>query len=597
MSSSKQMIALDVGSRSVRAVWVGLRGGRPSVMRAESFALPMDEEDPHKLIAAWVDSLGISKHFCAVALPGAQTVFQNGRIMHNDPRTPEQVAAMDIAQFNEMAGDEMVHDVAAFETPFEAGVQRYIMSMARPASIAGAVQATRLNHLRPADLIAAPVALYNAMEALSAPHEDVRCYVNIGHTQTEVAIGLGNGLLFARSIAVGGKLFTEAVAQATGLPPVQAEVRKHVDCGLRETDACFESLRAAADRWISQFNACMGVYRSTFQDRKFQVAKIVVTGGGAQLKGLKEYLSAKLFLPVEAPPALPFAQGSAAGVHTGPAAAAAGSTYDLAFGLALSAMGLGTVRLSLLPGDLKDEVVFREKKPWWLAAAVFLLGAMALYSATGVVLLQRDRDLLDAERDKLAQRERTDKRIQELRQLQAQLLTNSLPLSALLVNGPLSREVLTLVAQTVDPEDWITLFCDEKIYNPKEQDAKDKAETPQAAVRNPFSLFRTLRPAAPGGANGSSAGAAAAPAARKDLVDPLSATTNAASVFVVEGYTANPSLKSVREMISRLKTSPEIVRADLRRDDQVLAPTGIPELEGEKLPNFRRFVIEIEVKR
>ena len=584
MSSPKQMIALDVGSRSVRAVWVGLRGGQPVITRAESFALPMDEENPHKLIATWVDSVGLSKHFCAIALPGAQTVFQSGRIMHNDPRTPEQVAAMDIAQFNEMAGDEMIHDVTAFETPFEVGVRRYVMSMARPAAIAEAIQATRLNHLRPADLIAAPVALYNAMEAFSAPHEEVCCYINIGHAQTEVAVGLGNGLLFARSIATGGKLFTDAVAQATGLPPVQAEVRKHADCGLRETNACFESLRTAADRWISQFNACLGVYRSAFQDRRFQISKIVITGGGAQLKGFKEYLAAKLSLPVQT-------TGDLDGVS--PAHRQYAGTYDIAFGLAISAMGLGMAHLSLLPGDLKDEVVFRAKKSWWLAAAIFLIGAMALYSVTGILLLKRDGALLKAEQEKLNQRERTDKRIQQLRLMQDQILTNSLPLSALLLNGPLAREMLTLVSQTVDPDDWITLFCDDKIYNTKEQDTDGKATTPQSAVRNPSALFRTLRPTPPPAAP--PAGARSDPATRKDLVDHLSSGTNSAPVFIVEGYTPNPSLKSVRDMITRLKTSPEIARADLRRDDQVLAPTGIPELEEEKLPSFRRFVIEIEV--
>ncbi len=578
MSRTKQMIALDVGSRSVRAVWVGVRGCRPAVTRAENFSLPMDEEDPHKLIAAWVDKLGIAKQFCAIALPGSQTVFQSGRIMHNDPRSPEQVAAMDIAQFNEMAGDEMAHDVFAFDTPFEMGVRRYIMSMARPASIQEVIQSTRRNHLRPSDLIAAPVALYNAMEEFAGPHEEPYCYVSIGHTQTEVAVGVSNGLLFARSLAAGGKLFTDAVAQSTGLPAVQAEVRKHVDCGLRESDACYEPLRLAADRWVSQFNACMGVYRSTFQDRKFTVARIIITGGGAQLKGLKEYLAAKLSLPVLHVSELPGIDGGYK-PHVG--------VYDMAFGLAISAMELGKTTLSLLPGDLKDEVVFREKKPWWIAAAVFLTGTMALYSATGVYLLKRDGALLDAERDQLRRREQIDKRIQEFRAMQATATTNAQPLTHLLINGPLAREVMTLVAQTVDPEDWITLFCDEKIYNPKEQDVAAKTDTPQAAVRNPFSLFRTLRPAAatPAAADKKE------PPPRKDLVDTLSA------VFIAEGYTSNPSLKSVREMIERLKTSPDIVRVDLRSDDQVLAPTGIPELEGEKLPNFRRFVIELEVKR
>ncbi len=573
------MIAIDIGVRSVRAVWVSLRGNAPVVTRVESFALPLDEEEPHKLISSWIDKLGLAKHFCAIALPGSQAVFQSGRIMHSDPRTPEQIAAMDIAQFSEMAGDAMLHDVFAFEPPFELGVRRYIMSMARPAVLSKAVQEAGLNHIRPADLIVAPVALHNVMEAFAGDHDEPWCYANIGHTQTEVAVGLKTGLLFARSIPVGGKLFTEAVSQTTGLTPVQAEVRKHADCGLRETDACFESLRGAADRWLSQFNACMGVYRSQFQDRKFNTNRLVITGAGAQLKGFKEYLASKMAIPVMTSAELPNVP-EAFRPHIG--------VYDLAFGLALTAMRAGTTYLSLLPEALKDEVVFREKKPWWIVAAVLLTGSMALYSATGVYLLQRDGSQLEEERDLLRKREQIDKRIQEIKGLGSQMLTNSVPLSGLLMNGPLAREVLSLVASTVDPNDWITLFCDEKIYNPKEQNVETTAATPAAAVRNPFSLFRTIRPSSK----------PAAPAAdkkegavKKDMVDPL------ATVFIVEGYTSNPSLKSVREMIERLKTSPEVARVDLRSDDQVLSPTGIPELEAEKVPNFRRFVIQIEVKR
>jgi Tfp pilus assembly PilM family ATPase len=579
MSRIKQTVAIDVGTRTARAVWVQLRGRTPTVTRVESFALPLDEEDPHVLIGTWIDKLGLAKHFCVVALPGSQSVFQSGRIMPNDPRTPEQIAAMDIAQFSEMAGDEMAHDVFAFEPPFETGVRRYIMSMARPSVIASAVQDTRRNRFRPFDLVAAPVALHNAIETLAENHEEPWCYANIGQVQTEVAVGLKGGLLFARSITVGGKLFTDAVSQATGLSPVQAEVRKHADCGLRETDACFENLRGAADRWVSQFNACMGVYRSQFQDRKFTPSRLVITGGGAQLRGLKEYLAAKLFMPVVTSAELGNIPENYRS-HVG--------GYDLAFGLAVTALHAGATYLSLLPGDLKDEVVFRAKKPWWILAAVLLTGAMGLYSGTGVYLLQRDGTQLEYERDQLKKREQIDKHIQDLKLIAAQTLTNSVPLSDLLMNGPLAREMLSLVASTVDPNDWITLFCDEKIYNPNEQETDKAAATPKAAVRNPFSLFRTLRPQA----NATPAAAdKKEPAAKKALMDPLRA------VFIVEGYTPNASLKSVREMIDRLKTSPEIKRVDLRSDDQVLSPTGIPELEAEKIPTFRRFVIEIEVNR
>lgn len=579
MARINQIIAVDVGTRFARAVWVQLRGDKPVVTRAESFALPLDEENPHALIRAWIDKLGLARQFCAIGLPGAQAVFQSGRIMPNDPRTPQQVAAMDIAQFSEMAGDTMSYDVFAFEPAFETGARRYIMSMAKPSVVEAAIQEASSNHLRPFDLIAAPVALHNAVEALSDAHEEPWIYVNIGHSQTEVAVGLKTGLLFARSIQVGGRLFTEAVSKATGLSPVQAEVRKHADCGLREADACSEELRGAADRWAAQFNACMGVFRSQFQDRRFVPARLVLTGGGAQLRGLKEYLAAKLSLPVITSAELPGVP-EAYRLYVG--------TYDLALGLAATALKAGPTYLSLLPEDLKDEVVFRAKKPWWIAAAVMITGALALYSGAGVYFLKRDGAELDTVRQQLQRREQIDKHIQELKALGTSVFTNSVPLSGLLMNGPLAREVLSLVSSTVDPNDWITLFCDESIYNPKEQNVEATAATPQAAVRNPFALFRSIRPAAPVAAQLQQE---KKEAAKKDLLDPLK------SVFIVEGYTPNPSLKSVREMIERLKTSPEIARVDLRSDDQVLSPTGIPELEAEKIPNFRRFVIEIEVKR
>ena len=590
------MVALDVGSRSVRAVWVQLRGSQPVITRTESFALPHGEEDPHQLIATWLASVGLAKHFCVTALPGAQAVFQSGRILPNDPRTPEQVAAMDITQFSEMAGDAMAHDVFSYEPDHEQGIRRYTMAMARPAVIEDAIREASANHFRPADLIAAPVALYNALEPFSGGHEEPWCYVSIGHLHTEVAIGLEKGLTFARSIAVGGKMFTDAVAQALGLSPVQAEVRKHAECGLNDGNTGAEQLRAAADRWVSQFNACMGVYRSQFQDRRFFITKIVLSGGGAQLKGLKEYLSQKLNLPVITSAELPNLPDDFR-PYVG--------TYDMGYGLAITALRACVTYLSLLPDDLKDEVIFKEKKPWWIATAILLMAGMGVLSAMGIYTLNREKTHLEGENNRLTQGKKVDQRIQGLKTEGEQMLTNSVPLSELLMNGPVAREVLTLVASSISPGDgtnvgdWITLFCDESIYNKNEQNVntpKVNAPTAPAATsptRTPLTNLRNPTAAAP------RPGATALPkpgtdpkALAKNEIDQLS------SAFIVEGYTSNPSLKTVRELIERLQTSPDIKRVDLLGDERVLNPTGLTDPETQKLlTNYRRFVIKIEVNR
>ena len=545
----------------------------------ESFALPLEEDNPNEMIRQWISQHNLSKSLCNVALNGNQTVFQGGKIPHSDPRTARQVAAMDITQFNEMAGDEMEYDVADFEFDFEPGMRRYIMSMARPAAIEKALHKTDQMNLRPSDLIPTPIALFNALESFTNEHKQPWCYVNIGHNQTDVAIGGKNGLLFARTIAVGGKIFTDAVAAETGLPGAQAEVRKQSECGLRETDSCCESLRAAADRWISQFNACMGVFKSQIPEEQLNIPQLVISGGGARLTGFKAYLISKLSMQVMEAQELPNIPPSYK-KHIG--------QYDIAYGLAISSFDSAIAKLSLLPEDLKDEVIFRAKKPWWVAAAIFLFIAMGVYSATGVYLLKRDGALLHEERTRLRSREKIDDRITQLKLMESQVLKNSVPLAQLLMNGPISRELLSLVCSSVDPDDWITLFCDEKIYNPEEQGEADASKPVTNAARNPFSLFRTIRPAAAAKKILSKNDAALT---KKGMVD------NLEHIFIVEGYTPNPSLRTVREMIERLKTSPEIARIDLRSDDQVLAPTGIPELEDEQIPDFRRFVIEIEVHR
>ncbi|MFO7936247.1 MAG: pilus assembly protein PilM [Kiritimatiellia bacterium] len=579
MARTKQIIALDAGSHTLQALWLQMRGSKPVVTRAESFAMPLDTENPNELAEQWISKKGLAKAFCQMGLHGTRTVFQSGKITYNDPRTAEQIAEMDIAQFNEMAGDEMEHDVIDFELDNEPGMRRYLMAMARPAEIEKAVRETTRMHVRPADLTPTPVALYNALESFTPEHAEPWCFVNIGDKQTDIAIGTKAGLLFARTISVGGRIFTDAVAAETGMPKSQAEVRKQADCGLRQTDACYESLRKATDRWLAQLNACLGVYRSQFPEQKLaRIPRIVFSGGGARLKGFKQYLSSKLAIQVldsSELPNIPDSYKKYVGL------------YDIAYGLALSATKNAISRLSLLPEDLKNEVIFKARKPWWIATALLMFIAMGVYSVTGVYMLRRDGRMLSEEQIRLRQRETIDKRIEHLKTLETQLLTNSVSLARLLMNGPVAREVLSLVCSSVDPDDWITLFCDEKIYNPEEQTEPEKLPENSDAPRNPFSLFRTMRKTRSAAASEKND----KPAERKEMVEHID------SVFIVEGYTPDPSLKTVREMIQRLTTSPEIARVDLRSDDQVLAPAGVPELEDENIPDFRRFVIEIEVQR
>jgi type IV pilus assembly protein PilM len=571
MPRTRNIVGLDLGTRNVRAVWLQLQGSTPRVMRVEALALPLDAPDTPQLIRTWLEKVGLNHAFCAIALSGGNTIFQPGRIPHSDPRTPQQAAAMDLVQFSEMAGDAMRYAVHATTVPAEPGHTLYLLAMARPMVVERMLQTAHQLSLRPADLVPASVALFNALEPLAGPHTQPWVYLDIGHQQTDMAIGLPTGLLFARSVPVGGRAFTEAVAQATNLNPAQAEARKHNDGGLTDP-AIGVTLTAATDRWIAQINSCLGVYRSQFSGGAFAPGQIVLSGGGARLRGLAAHLAAQTRLPVLSASSLP-------GAAAAPDASRWLGSAEIATGLAATALEVAPAHLSLLPEKLRDEIVFKEKKGYWIATAIFGALALGLFTAYGLSALRRDRAEIQATREQLRKCEAIVRQIKEIRERCDQIRSRGTPVMQILSGGPLARETLTLVADSIQPNDWITLFCDEASYQPPAPPTPPPKSTPK---RSPFALFNDRR--------SGSRPPVGAPTATAPT--PTSAKRPA---FIIEGYTPDPSLTSVRELLARLRTAPRIAKADLLADDRVLPPRTLSAAEAALLPPYRRFVILLEV--
>ena len=579
MPRARNIVGLDIGTRNVRAVWMQLQGATPRVTRVETFALPLDAQDATQLIRAWLEKSGLANAFCSVALSGGSTIFQPGRLPHSDPRTPQQAAAMDLVQFNEMAGDTMRYAVHAFDVRAEPGHTFYLLSMARPMAIERMLQSALQLGVRPADLVPSSVALYNALEPLAGPHTQPWIYLDIGHQQTDVAIGLPAGLLFARAMPFGGRTFTDAVSQTANLSPAQAEARKHADNGL-EDPTLGAALTAVADRWISQINSCLGVYRSQFSGPAFAPGQIVLTGGGARLRGLAAHLSAQLRLPVILAADIP---GAAAAPDTQLWLGSA----DLAAGLATTALDFAPAHVSLLPAKLRDEIVFKEKKLYWIAAAVFGALALGTFTVYGLSVLRNDREKIQADREQLKKCETLVKQITDIRARCDLIRSRSGPVLQILAGGPLARQTLTLVANNINPDDWITLFCDEASYLPRSVEIEPPKPPPK---RSPFALFRDLR-------------TGATPTASPQPTQAIPVAETNRPVFIIEGYTPDPSLGTVKELLARLRTAQQaanpdrlfFAKTDLLADDRVLPPKGLPEKDAARLPTYRRFVIQIEV--
>ena len=574
MPRVKQIVGLDLGARNIRAVWVQVQNGQPRVLRTEKMELPLEGNDTSALIRAWLEQQGLLRGFAAVAISGTQLVFQPGRLTPDDPRTPRQAAEMELARFNDMVGDIMVCDVTAHNRPDSS--RQYLMSMARPAVINESLSTLEPLSVRPTDLVPAPAALFCGLSRPADADSSPRLYIDVGYSKTEIAIGTSNGILFARSFPMGGKQFTDAVAKGGAVTVQQAEAQIVRDGTLAPNGPYAEFLTPIAERWYAQLSAVLAAYRSAISGNGMNIVSAIMTGGGSKLRGFREWVAKRSGIEVNGPETL-----------TPPAGLSDYGSYAIALGLAYTTLELpGYSRLSLIPESLRDEVVFKEKKPYWIATAITFALALGVFTAGLVYTLSRESRRLEAERQELRKREKIDNEITKIREETAAIRKEAAPVRRLLIGGPASRYAISLVATSIAPEDWISMIADEETYMRTEapqQSAKDLVKP----VRPGFFVpgFRDTDPKAKE-TNNVFADAEAKPAPGKSKF----------AAFIIEGYTPNMSLGSVKDMMVRIRGGERVKSVDLLSDDKVKEPAELPDfIKQQKLPEMRRFVIRMEI--
>ena len=611
MSSVKTIVGLDFGTYSIKAVWVEKGAESVRLVRSEELQVPPETKDPVAFIQPWLEKHGLHKTLCAVAIPGTQTVFQPVFLAADDPRGDDEAAGAEVASFTEMAGEAMRYGSAPFPAPD--GGRGLQLALVRPGVVESGLRGAAAFSLRLCELVPSPVAAFNGLvgESAAAPGPAPvpaagavpnaarpTLYLSIGHQGTDLAIGSPRGLLFARSFAIGGKAFSDAIARTRGVSDLQSERLKKTEGGLDEGSPLAETLKPVAAMWASQVKSALAVFRGQFPQPAAQPATIAFAGGGAKLSGLEDFVCSTLGLepaPPYPPPAVP-------------------PTFATAYGLALAGAGTAPCPISLFPVDLRNELVFREKKPYWIAAGVFAALVLGTFIVTAIRGIARERTNVERETARIRSLQRIDQTIQRLRAEAATYRECAVPVRRLLEAGPQARELVRLLADSIHPNDWVTMVSDETLYDagemPEIEDesgkTRPKAAQGKGGVGGKGPLLRVAAPPRP--APKPAAKPAAKPANKAGGKQPadnrprlanglLLPTPPTFSVFVVEGYTPQTDLSTVRELVGKLNASPNVRRADVLWDDRVLPamPLGDRRPPESLVGHLSRFVLRVEV--
>lgn len=129
--------------------------------------------------------------------------------------------------------------------------------------------------------------------------------IDFGATRTSCIIFSGNSIRFTSTIPVSSQKFTDAIARTLKIDQPSAEKLK-LDYGIEKEKGgeVFDALVPPLTDLLEQVKKYLHYYQTHashehLQPQNQSLEKILLCGGGANLKGLKDFLARELGLPVE----------------------------------------------------------------------------------------------------------------------------------------------------------------------------------------------------------------------------------------------------------------------------------------------------------
>ncbi|MBU0756122.1 MAG: pilus assembly protein PilM, partial [Planctomycetes bacterium] len=260
------------------------------------------------------------------------------------------------------------------------------------------------------------VALYNLLSRTAEVGSGTTLILDIGADNIDLAIVQDGALIFARNLTGGSNLFNQALIETFSVRQPKAEkLKKEMGCIISratsknlspQEEKVGRSLSAAAGRIYSMIQSSLMFCKAQIKVTDLSPDRVLLTGGGARLKGLDRYLSDNFDIPVKIfDPADVFdtSQMKDAQDFTD-------HSLELSCAMGLAIMGCTQDHYSIqvLPQAVKKRLYFKNHTLYGILAAVFLLaflGSEFYFSMIDSALLrndisQRERELKKRDRKK-----------------------------------------------------------------------------------------------------------------------------------------------------------------------------------------------------
>jgi type IV pilus assembly protein PilM len=308
-SSGKNLVGLDIGSSSVKAVELSKKGASLQLLNLGFESLQTDTIVDGQIMELNNVSNVISQIFqehqirttrVAAGVSGHSVIVKNIVLPQMSQEELQE-------SFSWHAEEHIPFDIADVNLDYELtgrsnDALHVLMAACKSDKIANVKQAIQLAGKQPVIIDIDAFALQNCYEVNYRPKPgEVVALLNIGAATMNINILNGARSVFARDASVGGSQYTSLLQKELGLSYEQAEGVKR---GMALPDGVEPRpiqpiIEAVSDALALEIKKTVDFYRATVQEGEASIQKLFLAGGGSKLPGLADFLSKKFEIPVE----------------------------------------------------------------------------------------------------------------------------------------------------------------------------------------------------------------------------------------------------------------------------------------------------------
>ena len=305
---TKNLVGLDIGSSSVKAVELGRKGGNLQLLN-----LGFENLQPDTIVDGQIMELNnvsnvISSIFAehqirttrvAAGVSGHSVIVKNIVLPQMSQEELQE-------SFSWHAEEHIPFDIADVNLDYEITGKsseslQVLMAACKSDKIANVKQAIQLAGKHPLVIDVDAFALQNCYEVNYQPRPgEIVALLNIGASTMNINILNGTRSVFARDASVGGSQYTSLLQKELGLSFEQAEGVKRgmpLPEGV-EARPIQPIIETVSDILALEVRKTMDFYRATAEEGEAAIQKILLAGGGSKLPGLADFLAKRFEIPV-----------------------------------------------------------------------------------------------------------------------------------------------------------------------------------------------------------------------------------------------------------------------------------------------------------